>query len=94
MLTLFLMIAALVLLILAAFNVPSSRVNLGWLGLACWCLAVLLAGRRSKHHGLTSRSTRGKAGRAGCALAHSIQRDNLRRMNFQTDIRSMRSMRS
>jgi len=45
MLTLFLMIAALVLLILAAFNVPSSRVNLGWLGLACWCLAVLLAGR-------------------------------------------------
>jgi hypothetical protein len=29
-------VAALVLLVLAALGVPSSRVSLGWAGLACW----------------------------------------------------------
>jgi hypothetical protein len=38
-----LMVFALVLLILAALNVPSSpRINLGWAGLACYVAAVLL----------------------------------------------------
>ena len=40
-----LLVFALVLLALAAFNVPSSpRINLGWAGLACWALAILLSG--------------------------------------------------
>lgn len=33
--TLILLVAALILFILAAVNVPSSKVNLGWAGLAC-----------------------------------------------------------
>lgn len=38
-----LMVFALVLLILAALNVPSSpRFNLGWAGMACWAAAILL----------------------------------------------------
>lgn len=32
---LILIVAALILFILAAVNVPSSRVNLGWAGMAC-----------------------------------------------------------
>lgn len=38
---LFLYVAAVVLLILAAINVPSSRVALGWAGLACWLIAAV-----------------------------------------------------
>jgi hypothetical protein len=38
-----LMVFAFVLL--AAFNVPAPpRLNLGWMGMACWALAVLLNG--------------------------------------------------
>lgn len=37
-----LLVAALILFILAAVNVPSSRVNLGWAGLACVALYWLL----------------------------------------------------
>lgn len=39
-----LMVLALVLFVLAAFEVVSSRVNLVAAGLACWVLAQLLAG--------------------------------------------------
>jgi hypothetical protein len=45
MIALILLIAALVLFLLAAFNVP-SRVNLGWLGMACLTVAALLG----SHH--------------------------------------------
>lgn len=38
-------ILALIFLILAALGVPSSRVNLGWLGLACWLLGSMITGR-------------------------------------------------
>ena len=34
-------IVALILLILAAFNVPTGPVNIGWLGLAFWVLSTL-----------------------------------------------------
>lgn len=44
MIPLIFLIAALVLTILAAVNVPSARVSLGWAGVACY-LASLLAGR-------------------------------------------------
>jgi len=38
-----LMVFAFVLLLLAAFNVPSPpRLSIGWLGLSFWCLALLL----------------------------------------------------
>jgi len=40
-----LLIAALILLLLAAFGVPGGRVNLQSAGLACWVLALLLEGR-------------------------------------------------
>src|SRR6185437_8504724 len=37
-----LMVFAFVLLLLAAFNIPSPpRLNLGWLGMACWALAIV-----------------------------------------------------
>jgi hypothetical protein len=40
-----LMVFAFVLLVLAAFwNPGPPRVQLGWAGLACWCLAILLGG--------------------------------------------------
>jgi hypothetical protein len=40
-----LMVFALVLLILAALNVPTPpRVNLGWLGMAFWCAAIVFSG--------------------------------------------------
>jgi hypothetical protein len=40
-----LLVFAFVLLALAALNVPSSpRINLGWAGMACWCLSILLGG--------------------------------------------------
>ncbi len=43
MLTLILMVFSFVCLTLAAFNVPTPpRINLGWLGMAFWCLAVVL----------------------------------------------------
>jgi len=46
MLNLILMVFAFVLLMLAAFNIPTPpRLSLGWLGLALWCLAVILVGR-------------------------------------------------
>jgi hypothetical protein len=41
-LILILMVAAFLLLLGAAFRVGSRRVELGWLGLASWALAVLL----------------------------------------------------
>lgn len=41
--TILLLVAA-VLLFCAAFGVPSSRVNLGWLGLALWALSLLVGG--------------------------------------------------
>ena len=45
MLSTILMVFAFVLLALAAFWNPSPpRVSLGWLGMAFWALAVLLAG--------------------------------------------------
>jgi hypothetical protein len=40
-----LMVFAFVLLVLAAFNCPvPPRLSLGWAGLACWCLSILLGG--------------------------------------------------
>ena len=40
-----LMVFAFVLLTLAAFNVPMPpRLNLGWAGMACWALAILIGG--------------------------------------------------
>jgi hypothetical protein len=43
MLETILMVFSFVCLILAAFNVPTPpRVNLGWLGMAFWALAVIL----------------------------------------------------
>ena len=45
MLSTVILVFAFVLLVLAAFNIPSPpRLNLGWLGLALWCLAGLLGG--------------------------------------------------
>jgi hypothetical protein len=41
MLATILMVFAFVLLALAAFNIPSTRVNLGWAGMACWALSIL-----------------------------------------------------
>jgi hypothetical protein len=44
-LLLFLILAAAFLLLLAAaFQLPTRRVNLGWLGLAVWVLAILIVG--------------------------------------------------
>ncbi len=43
MLILILWVFALVLFVLAALNVPSTRVNLGWAGAAFVVLAVLLS---------------------------------------------------
>lgn len=39
-----LMIVAVVLLFCAAFSVPSSRVVLGWLGMAIWATSILIGG--------------------------------------------------
>jgi hypothetical protein len=40
-----LMVFAFVLLALAAFNVPMPpHLNLGWAGMACWALAILIGG--------------------------------------------------
>lgn len=44
MLTTILMVFAFVLFVVAAFNVNSSRVSLGWAGLAFWALAIILGG--------------------------------------------------
>lgn len=45
MLSTILMVFAFVLLLLAAFNVPTPpRINLGWLGMSFWALAILLGG--------------------------------------------------
>lgn len=41
-LILILMVLAVVLLGLAAFNVTARRFSIGWAGLAAWALAVLL----------------------------------------------------
>ncbi len=38
---LFLQVLSLVLLVLAAVNVPSSRVSLGWAGMACWLSSLM-----------------------------------------------------
>lgn len=40
--TVFLLVVALILLVLAAFNVAAPRINLGWLGVALIVLASLL----------------------------------------------------
>ena len=43
MFSLILIVAAFVLFVLAALNVPSSpRLNLGWAGLACWVASELV----------------------------------------------------
>lgn len=42
MLITILLVAAFVLFLLAALNVPSSRVSLGWAGAACAMLAFLI----------------------------------------------------
>lgn len=39
-----LLVFAFVLLLCAAFGVALPRVQLGWLGLACWVLSILLGG--------------------------------------------------
>lgn len=39
--TLALVIVAIILFSLAAFNVPSGPVSLGWLGLAFWALSTI-----------------------------------------------------
>jgi len=39
-----LMVFAFVFLVLATINIPSSpRFNLGWAGMACWALSILLS---------------------------------------------------
>jgi hypothetical protein len=43
-LSIFLAAAAFILFILAAFKVGDARVSLGWLGAACFALAVILGG--------------------------------------------------
>lgn len=45
--SLILLVAAFILFVLAAINVPSSRVSLGWAGLACLTLALLLGAASS-----------------------------------------------
>ena len=45
MISTILTVLAFVLFLIAAFLNPSPRVNLGWLGLACWVLSVLLGGK-------------------------------------------------
>lgn len=42
MISLVLMIAAVICLFLAAFNVPVARPSLGWLGMALWGSALLV----------------------------------------------------
>ena len=42
MLGLICIIAAIVCLFLAAFNVPGGRLSLGWLGMALWALSIVL----------------------------------------------------
>lgn len=42
MLGLILMIAAVVFLFMAAFNVPTGRVAPGWMGMALWALSIVL----------------------------------------------------
>jgi hypothetical protein len=50
MISLILLVFAFVCLTLAAFNVPTSpRFNLGWLGMAFWCLSILLSEGRITH---------------------------------------------
>jgi hypothetical protein len=39
---LILQVVALILLLCAAFSVPSNRVSLGWLGMAFWLLSELI----------------------------------------------------
>jgi hypothetical protein len=47
MLNLILLVFAFVCLMLAAFNVPAPpRFNLGWLGMAFWCLSLILGDAR------------------------------------------------
>jgi len=51
MLSTILMVFAFVLLVLAAFNIPCPpRLNLGWAGMACWALSILLSGLRIGLH--------------------------------------------
>jgi hypothetical protein len=45
-LNLVLMIFAVICLALAAIGVPTTKVSLGWLGLAFWALAVTLSGMK------------------------------------------------
>ena len=47
MLTLILLVFAFVCLMLAGFNVPTPpRINLGWIGMALWCLSIILGNAR------------------------------------------------
>ena len=41
-LRLILMILGLFCLLMAAFNISAQRINVGWLGLALWLLAVIV----------------------------------------------------
>lgn len=45
MISLILEVLSFVLFLIAAFVNPIPRVNLGWLGAACWVLSVILAGK-------------------------------------------------
>jgi len=45
MISTILLVFAFVLFVLAAIPVPCARPQLGWLGLACWSLSILLAGQ-------------------------------------------------
>jgi len=38
-----LLIAAILLFLAAAFGVPARRVNLGWLGAACWATSFFIS---------------------------------------------------
>lgn len=42
MITLILMVFAFVCLVLAAFGVSAPRIQIGWLGLAFWALAIVV----------------------------------------------------
>ena len=40
-----LMVFAFVFFVVAAAGIALPRVNLGWVGLACWALSILLGGK-------------------------------------------------
>jgi len=50
MISLILLVFAFVCLALAAFDVAAPRVNLGWAGMAFWCLSILIGGLAGHIH--------------------------------------------